>query len=355
MKRAAFLMLAAMLLILTACGADSAAKNRYTAYDTIIDHAKPIAMGADDDIHVFCGKSNWMKLEPLMRSTIEREVSLVYQEKYFNLVFADISEVNRLSNYKNLIFIGSLEGADAVSEHIKASLSQDLQTRVRQSGGDLMISKNRFTRDQLIIHLVGLDDARLATLAEAQANTIFSALLDRYTKRLAYQAYQGKVIPADFFEPYPFTLQVPDTYQLYSNDKNNRFLSFLYRAKMRDREIPDKFVSVYYEAMPEDNVDEAWLLANRRRIGNVHFEGDSLDVDKLRTERFKFAGFEGYRLTGAWINPKLAAGGAFQSFGFWDPKQQRAYLVDCMVFFPAGQKLPVLMELFMIASSFRGK
>lgn len=180
-------------------------------------------------------------------------------------------------------------------------------------------------------------------------------MLDRYTKRLAYQAYQGKVIPADFYEPYPFALQVPDTYQLYSNDKNNRFLSLLYRAKMRDREIPDKFISVYYEQMPENKVDEEWLLANRKRIGNVHFEGDSLDVDKLRTERFRFAGYDGFRLTGAWINPKLVAGGAFQSFGFWDAKQQRAYLVDCMVFFPAGQKLPILIELFMIASSFRTK
>lgn len=353
MKYITFMLLG--LSLLTACGKGSESPARYTAFDGIIDHAKPVALGENEDIYVFCGIETRARLEPILKASLEREVALVYNEKYFNLLFADIKDVDGISRYKNLLFLGSLAGGDPVSRYLKDALSPDLQNRVSQSGGDLFISKNRFTRDQLIVHTVALDDERLVELAQSQANRLFSTYLERYTQRLAHQAYQAKVIPAGFFDPYPFSLKVPDTFQLYSNDRNNRFLSLLYRARMQNREIPDKFVSVYYEDMDGDKVDETWLTDQRKRIGKLHFEGDSLNVETLRTERFKFAGYDGYRLSGAWINPGRMAGGAFQSYGFWDAKAKKAWLVDTMVFFPAGDKLPTLMELFMIASSFKAK
>lgn len=347
--------LIAVLLIVMGCKGGKASSARYTAFDNIIDHAKPIALGENSDVYVFCGQQNWAGLESLVRGSVEREIALVYQEKYFNLIFSDIKDINKLSSYRNLLFIGSLEGTDPVSQYIQGSLTNDLTTRIKQSGGDLMISKNRFTRDQLIMHLVAIDSNRLQALAEAQISNIFSQLLDRYTKRLAYQTYQMKVIPPSFFDPYPFSLQIPENYQLFSNDAKNHFLSFLYRSRLESGEVPDKFVSVYYEDMPENNVNEDWLIKTRRNIGNIHFDGDTLGSDTMRTEAFKFAGYDGLRLTGTWINPKKSVGGAYQSFAFWDAKSKRAYLTDIMVFFPAGDKLPVLMELFMIASTFRAK
>jgi hypothetical protein len=354
MRRVALVLLAALLLA-AGCKSGKAPSARYTAFDNIIDHAKPLAMGDENNIHVFCGQQNWAGLESLIRGSIEREVSLVYQEKYFNLIFSDIKEVDKLFSYRNLLFIGSLEGTDPVSNHIKGSLTGDLVNRVKQSGGDLMISKNRFTRDQIILHLVAIDNPRLKTLAEAQSNNIFTQFLDRYTSRLAYQTYQMKVIPPSFFEPYPFSMQIPENYQLYSNDKANRFLSFLSRSRMETREVPDKFVSVYYEDMPENKVDEEWMIKTRSHIANIHFDGDSLNAQTMRTEIFKFASYDGLRLTGTWINPKRHVGGPYQSFAFWDAKSKRAYLTDIMVFYPAGEKLPVLMELFMIASTLKLK
>ncbi|MCB5229637.1 MAG: DUF4837 family protein [Candidatus Cloacimonetes bacterium] len=350
-----FLFWIVIVLIISACGGGDGQSQRYTAFDKIIDHSKPVAFGEDEDIYVFCGLENRNQLEPLLLQNLEREVQLVYPEKYFNIIFSDIKDVTGLSNYKNLLFLGSLDGGDPVSRYLKEALDANLQTRITQSGGDIIISKNRFTRDQLIIHVVALDKERLVTLAQTQANRIFSSFLMRYTQRLAYQTYQSKVIPASFFEPYPFSLQIPENYTLYSNDKDNRFLSFLYRARMQEREIPDKFLSVYYQAMESDQVDAAWLISERQRIGKIHFEGDSLNVQTMRTQPFEIAGYRGYRLTSAWINPGKMAGGALQCYAFWDADTKKAWLIDTMVYFPAGDKLPTLMELFMLASSFKTK
>lgn len=347
------LILLAMLLLLS-CRQAADKPARYTAFDNIFDHSKSIAFGEDEDIYVFCGTEIRSQLEPVILATLEREVALVYNEKFFNVVFADIKEMDNLKRYKNLLFIGTIEEGDPVSRYLQKALDSKLQARIRQSTGEIFLNKNRFVKDQLIVQVIGLNNERLTDLFTLSANRIFGLFLERYTQRLAYQAYQTPVIDQDFFDLYPFSLKIPNNYQLYANDKNNRFLSLLYRARMRNGKFPDKFISVYYEPMEQNVLDEKWLIDTRTHIGKVQF-GDSLNVQTLRTESFKFAGYQGFRLSGAWINPEKFAGGAFQSYAFWDEKTKQAYLVDTMAFFPEGDKLPVLMELFMIASTLKVK
>ena len=347
------LMLLAMLLLLS-CRASQDAATRYTAFDDLLDHSKPIAFGEDEDIYVFCGQEVRAKLEPIILASLEREIALVYNEKYFRVIFSDIKEMDRLMRFKNLLFIGTIEEGDPVSRYLQKALDPKLQARIRQSTGEIFLNRNRFVKDQLIVQVIGLDNDRLTDLFTLSANRVFDLFLDRYTKRLAYQTYQTKVIEPDFFDLYPFSLKIPNNYQLYANDKNNRFLSFLYRARIPNSKHPDKFISVYYEPMEQNTLDEKWLLDTRKHIGKVQF-GDSLNVENLRTESFKYAGYQGFRLSGAWINLEKYAGGAFQSYAFWDEKTCQAYLVDTMTFFPEGDKLPVLMELFMIASTLKVK
>jgi len=339
------------LLLLAACGKTSAPVDRYSKFDGILDYAKPVAFGEDNDVYVFCGKENWKALEAQLRGSVEREVSLVYQEKYFNLIPTDIKDVNKYLQYKNLIFAGDLSSTDEVSSYMRSSVAKDFVTRVKQTGGELFIAKNHNSRDQLVLYLMGKDGQSLADITRLQANSVFSLLLKRYTERIGYQAFRGKIIGSKFWKDYPFSLKVPDTFRLYSNDVKSRFLSLLYRSKMKDRSIPDKYITVYYEDMPTNQVTADWVFAKRLEQWKTHFDGDVIRKDKIRTERFKFAGYEGFRLIGPWENQKLLVGGAFQTMAFWHEKTKRAYLVDNMVFFPAGDKLPSLMELYVISSS----
>lgn len=344
-----------LILISAGCGTSTKESARNIEYDSIINHAKPIAFGDDNVVHVFCGTENWKDMEPHIRKTIERELFLVYNEKYFELEYADIKEIGSLNKFKNLVFLGDLESNDKVSQYMQQSLAPEFIQRVEISGGDMFIAKNHWVRDQLVLYVLAKDSAKLMEIAGLQSNQMFSLLLKRYTERLAYQAYLSKLIPSSFFEPYPYKIKVPDTFRLYSNDQVGNFLSFLYRARMQNREIPDKYISVYYEDMDTDMVNQEWLIKKRQEIGNKYFEGDIIDEKDLRIEKYRFAGYDGWRIIGPWKNMKHLIGGSFQAHGFWDEKNKRAYLVDNSVYFPAGNKLPTMLELFMISSSFETK
>ncbi len=349
------LIVVTLVLVLAGCTGSQQGSARYTEYDSMINHSKPIAFGDDNVIHVFCGAENWAKLGPHITETIERELYLVYPEKYFHVQYSEIKEIGSLNKFKNLIFLGDLASGDGVSNYMKQTLADDFIQRVEETGGDMFVAKNHWVRDQLVIYILATDTENLMRIGGLQQNQMFSILLQRYTERLAYQAYLAKVIPASFWEPYPFSMQIPESFRLYSNDRVNRFVSFLYRARMQNREIPDKYISVYYEDMPTNKVDSNWLINKKREIGERHFEGDIIEEKDLRIEKFQFAGYEGWRILGSWKNMNHMIGGAFQAHGFWDEKNKRAYVVDNSVYFPAGDKLPTLLELFMISSSFKVK
>ncbi|HOH60251.1 MAG TPA: DUF4837 family protein [Candidatus Cloacimonadota bacterium] len=323
---------------------------RYTEYDSLIDNGKPLAMGDLRDVYVFCDGANWSKLQGIVRGSIERELMLVYPEKYFNLIPTSIADYDKYAGYRNLLLIGDLQSVDRVSIHMKQSLAQDFISRVSQSGGDLFIAKNFASRDQLIMYLMADNPENLKTISALQSENLFRLLLKRYRDRLGYECYQQKIIPLSFFDAYPFSIKIPNNYTLYSNDRKGKFISFIYRARMQNREIPDKYVNIYYEDMPDEaSLTHAWMIQKRRMIGEKYFEGDVFDENTIRQDGVGFAGFNALRLTGAWTNPKHMIGGAFQSFAFWH--QGKAYIVDNSVYFPAGDKLPILQELFVISQS----
>lgn len=203
MRHYLLIILSLALLLISACGKSSASPDRYTAYDNILDYAKPLAFGEDNDVYVFCGRQNWQALESLLRRSIEREISLVYNERYFNLIPVELKRFNELYPYKNLVFIGDLNGTDDVSTHMRSSLPKDYLDRVTQTGGDLFISKNHHSRDQVILYLLGSDSDRLAKIALLQSENIFNHLLKRYAERLAYQSFRSKIIGPDFGKTIP--------------------------------------------------------------------------------------------------------------------------------------------------------
>jgi len=105
------IIIALFALMLFACGGGDKEPARYLKFDDLIDNGKPLAMGDERDVYLFCDRANWTALKPFIQSSIERELILVYPEQYFNLIPTDLSELDKYYNYRNLLFIGDLESS----------------------------------------------------------------------------------------------------------------------------------------------------------------------------------------------------------------------------------------------------
>lgn len=352
MKRVPIFLIA-LLLALFACKEKPRPSDSYTLYDNLVDRDKPIAFGENHDVYLFADPVRAAVAVDIIDSTLSRGEMLTIEEYYFNLIPATMKEFDELSKFKNLIFCGTLSGSDEVSKYIREDLDQELLAKVKASGAELFVVKNHYVRDQIMLYLVARDQSGLAALARLQAEQIFAMLLERYEHRLAYQAYQSKVIKDALFQDLPFSIRIPQTYQLFSNDVAGNFLSFVYQDKRPDRENPDKYISVHYERADANPISYDWLLAKRKFLANTYFKGDSIVEEKLSTAEVNFAGHDALRLRGAWINKDIRGGigGAFQTFAFWHEPSKTVYVVDNIAYFPRGNKLPVLLELGIVSAS----
>jgi len=349
------LALLSLIILIPACGKSTAKPDTYNFYESVMDTSKPIAYGDDRDIYVFCDEASWKLAQDMLKRSLEREVFVVVNEHYFNLIRADIKEIDQLMKYKNLLFLGDLESKTAVSNHVKGSMPKRLVERVQNSGGEMFIAKNRWVKDQVVVYMVGSTQENLLKLNILQTNRLFTLFLNRLGERRAYQAYLTKTIPEDFFQPFPFTIKLPENYRVYADDRKNRFLSFLYRISSQSPDSPDKYVSVYYETMQTDSLNLDWLLSKRKELAANYYDKDEFDPKLLRSEKVTFNNYSGWRLIGPWKNMKHSIGGGFQTFAFYDAKQKKAFLIDNVVYFPAGDKLPELLELQKLSLTFTAK
>jgi hypothetical protein len=355
MKAATILILLSMLLLFPACGKKNAAPDKYSMYEGVVDDSKPIAWGENTDIYIFCDEVNWKPMQERLKSNLEREFMIVSKEHYFNIIKGDINKLDEQTKYKNLLFIGDVSSNTAVSKHIRNSMPAGMSEKVNKSGGEILVATNRWVKDQLVIYLVGANQQKLIELNDVQANRLFNLFLSRYAERLAYQTYQTKLIPEDFFLPYPYTLKLPGNYRLFNNDEKNHFLSFIYRMKSESRDFPDKYMSVYYEDMPENKVNLEWLLNKRKELAYKYYDQDVFEPKQLFQENVVIDNHQAIKVIGPWKNLKHFIGGGFQSYAFYDAKQKRAYLIDNAVYFPAGDKLPELLEMQKITETFKTK
>ena len=349
MKHIIHICLAITLLLLAACDQD---RGFYRKYEDLIDSSKPLAYGANNVVHMFAAIPALESVTALDMS-ITRETTLVVPEQYFQVAKDDPSRLQDLRKSRNLVLCGTLDSPDPVSAFIRQTLAPQLIEEVKSNGSALLVDTNVFCRDQIILFLLATDTDKLAALMQERADQAFYYLLEQYQKRLAYQAYRTKVMEAKVFQNSPFMLQLPLSYTSYKNDSKGAFLSFIYQPRIPDRKVADKYVSVYYEAMQENDIDSTWIYQKRQELGAKYFDGDQIAPEGNTAEPVMIAGYKGWKLSGSWVNSSLnsGVGGAFQTFAFWHAPSKTAYLIDNLVYFPDGEKLPVLLELGMISQS----
>ncbi|NLN85189.1 MAG: DUF4837 family protein [Candidatus Cloacimonetes bacterium] len=353
MKRM-LILLGLVLILLAGCKETKSGQEYYERYESLMDSGKPIAYGEDDDVYIFAEGAVLEAVRDTLEESVGRTETLIMdiKERYFQPIFASASDLDEFKPYKNLIYCGILDGTDSISKHINKTLDPQLIETVGESGAELFMVNNLYVKDQLVLYLLAKDIEGLQTLTGERKNQIFDFLLERYQKRLANAAYKNPVIESKFFEDRPFTIKVPVLYRLWKDEKSGRFVSFLFQPTKPTRHKADKYISVYYEPMSRNRVNEAWIYKTRQELGEKFIGGDQIFEDSYKTEKVQIAGQNGFLMRGHWVNPSQGGfGGAFQSWAFWHAPTKTAYLIDNIAYFPDGKKLPALLELGMLSQS----
>ena len=316
-----------------------------------IDPHKPMSWGHKQTVYVFADDNVWKYAKGHLIKTLERVRFTTENEKVFVVKRAPIDDMDNFYKFNNLIFFCNLESNDKVSTYIKEIMGAKVEAEVNENLIGMYAKDNVWARDQFVLFIMGDNEPDLLKFNILQSHNIFDLFKDKLFDRIQRQVYKTSTYPDNKFSTLPWTLELPKNYVLYKNDAENNFISFI--ARLRNK--PDRYMSVYFQEILEDEFDRKWLKETRRKISWKYYDEDEFFDKDVRMEKFELAGHQGWRLTGRWQNKKHSVGGAFQSFAFYDKVSGLAYLVDNSVYHPDGEKLEALYELEIISSTLKLK
>jgi len=337
-----------LLVVMLSCSQKESASN---SRKTSVDPHKPMSWGHKQTIYVFADDNVWKYAEKYLLKTLERVRFTTENEKIFTVKRAPIDNLDNFYKFNNLIFFCDLESNDKVSNYIKEIMGSKVETEVNENLVGMYTKNNVWANDQFVLFILGNNESNLLKFNILQSQNIFDLFKEKLFDRISHQLYKTDVYSEERFKTFPWSLELPKKYVLYKNDAANNFISFI--ARLRNK--PDRYISVYYKKIPKNNFTRDWLRKTRRDISWKYYDEDEFYDRDVRMEKYKIAGNNGLRLTGRWQNKKHAAGGAFQSFAFYDDNTESAYLIDNSVYFPEGEKLEALYELEIISNTLKLK
>jgi hypothetical protein len=342
MKKSVVLLLIILHVLLISCGQKEEANH---AGMKRIDRRKPLAWGHRQTIYVLADNTVWQRLENQLRKNFERIQFTTGDESFFEIKRADFHSLDQFYKYNNLIFFCDLQSNSSVSAHVKSIMTDDIKQKVEQENMGLFPVENVWANDQYVLFVIANNEENVARLTTSQSETLFELFMDKLVSRIALKIYQQKLLSEKSFTSLPWFMKIPQKYVVFHQDE--KFISFLSRL----RNHPDKFLAVYYEDMLTNTIDEEWLINKRLEVFGKHYDGDTFKREDVKIISTTFKKYDSFKISGRWQNEKAIAGGAFQSFAFYDEVGKRAYLIDHCVYFPQGDKLAALLELEVISKT----
>ena len=338
--------LALLILIISGCGKSESTKSSTT------DIRKPLSWGKSSVIFAFADDKVWDYGKLEIQKSLEREFFMTTNEKLFTVQREDISKIKNYYKFANLLFLCDISSNNPASQYVKSILPEQTASLSDSIPADIIAVKDNWSQNQVVLFLIGKDIETLLLYTFQKSNVIFNIFKNSEIKRIKNLIYKPGLNNEEIEYQkmhYPWYLDLPKQYLTFRRDDENNFVSYLLRVEKH----PDRFLAVYCEDMPENNVNKEWLWNKRLEIGKKYYEGDEFSSQDVAQEKIQFLSYNGYKLSGRWQNPDYFIGGAFVSFAFYDENQKIAYLIDNSVFFPEGNKLRALLGLEIISKTFK--
>jgi len=324
-------------------------------------NSKSPAIGNEDDIIVFADSMMFYNIEPEMLHVFEKIIYTPQPENLFNLKREDLKSLGKLKKRKNIIFLGTLDSDDKVSQYIKSSLDSSVTQLVKDGKDFFFNKKDLWAKDQLVMFLTSenLDSLRKNILSKHEE--LLYSFRKISNERLFAKIYKPRLekreIEAKLLKNYDWMMYIQPDVELARNDSVN---NFVWLRAGRNTPI-ERWVFVHWVDNANTNyLSNDSLISIRNRLTEKFFHVDdsvcvkiSNGMSKPKITQSSFDGRYALMCQGFWSFTDKSGGGPFISYSFLDENTGRFYMVDASIFAPKYYKKKLLQRADVILNSFR--
>jgi len=271
-----------------------------------------------------------------------------HSEKSFYLEHKDLEKLNDYNKRRNLLFLVLLDGKDETSKYIDNILSPEVKEAVQEGKLFYIFREDLFTRNQMVIILIGKNEEVLKNNLIAFKDEIFNEMNEYHFKRLntiIFQKAEQVALEEYLRDNLGWQIKIQHDYHIVKESESGNFV-WLRRFK------PDRNIFIYNFPGDISDLNEEYLVSVRDSLSLVHFEGDRVSKDDNYAKNEDFNGYPALTMMGVWQNDTHYIGGPFKSFTLYHEPSGKLYMIDMLVTAPGKRKKPFLDQLETIARTF---
>jgi hypothetical protein len=299
----------------------------------------PEVIGRLFDVYVLTNYPEAIK--DTLSSLLEEEILTPQPEKMFRLRFRPLSQISVYSQFPNLFLVGT------ISDTILRDLIGLKREVVERETFAFFITKLEIKKSgspsQFFI-FVAKDREDLARGLRRYKERIRYSLENHLSERIYHLTYsQGENLKAkERIKKYPFSLKIPKGFQISEKYVSGNFI-YLFAH------YPDRSIFIYWRDGERELNPEA-IITLRDSLTYLYYDGDYVARKYTNYQETQFGGQPAIKLQGVWQNDKEIIGGPFVAYAL--NYQGRFYLIDGTLYNPGKKKLPNLLQLSVILSTF---
>lgn len=306
------------------------------------------AMGADNELIVICSGDIRIQMRSTLSAIFSDTIFTPQPEPYYKNVFINPEDFEMVKNNVNVVFGSIRSDVNDPGTRLVKSLLSDQQFKESISGeNQLILTKDLFARDQMVLFISGQDYHQIMDQAEIQGNWIKSNFDELYVKRQTkhlFESARQKKLEKRLHNDYGWSMKIPWGFTIIREESENGlfwigrdipYRWFIVHWK-EGLVTPDSISALdYFKRFPEKNLGTI-------RIHNYKFESEHRVIHD-RT---------GWSYSGIWEHMKEAQGGPFLSYLFYDGISNRTYILFMMIYHPGNDKSVLLRQLDLMAQTF---
>lgn len=304
---------------------------------------KANAEGPLNDIFIFSSEKDKTLIKPVIENTFNLSRHTPQEEFYFNLKWADITEISELNRRCNIIVVSLEFPADTTTDPFSKSLhaNQNSANEHTLVMDDVYVNHQKFislkTKDA--IHLETILDTIGPWLVDQLFLNVNSQLLEKVNSGKKHEKLEQKII-----EWFNLSIPVQIDYMILRSDTLQRNFLWLGRG------VPYRWLT--FHETPFLNSDKAevyWQHFEKlvhKTMPQVEISSHYRTQDFLPDKNIK-------RLKGIYAQMDTHTGGPFSSYIFELPHQRKTLFITGYVNNPGKDKLMLLRKLELIISQTR--
>ena len=307
---------------------------------------KPRSQGEYSEVAVFADRELRPAISKTLSQLLEIPIDTPQPEQLFYLRWPEWDDFSQYTERRNIILLGTLKGDGAVSNYVRGMLSSDALEGVRQGDYWYFAKDDAWARGQSLYLIVADDIRQLANRIKSDGESIYHTMRESVLQRLKSQLYasaERRKLADEIFDKYGFKLRIQHDYTIVLDSPEERLL------RLR-RFFPDRWLTVSW--VEGESLSQELVERERNRINKIFNDPVYTYPEYNRFSPNDEIVSGGILLRGIWATESTTGGGPFFTYALPDMSQGRIYFIDGAVFAPDREKVPLLLQLEVMAQTF---